>query len=445
MTVTYEVIQDTVLTGTSSIGIGASAAVTIRDAESGALVSLFEDRLGASGESNPFNADSSGQFRVYALPGRLQITVVFNAVTRIWEDYRLGDPAIVKQNAIINGAMRVDQRDSEGTPVDATGGTNQYGSDRWYGSEGVTSGAFTIGKVATGGPPGFPAYLRATNTDDQSSVGAGEHAWIGQNIEGLNLPHYELGTSDAKDFAVGIWVRSTLTGTYCISFVNSANNRSYVAEIVISLANTWEFKTVALTGDLTGTWLITNGIGLRVRIDLGSGTDFNATADAWGAGQKSRTTNQAAWIGSAAATFDFTGVQLILGSVVDEKDFEHVDYATELEQCKRYYESLGDLVVTNESFASGYVRSTTLAQFVLRYSRKRALPSSVTLAAFGLFAVAHQATASSVDSAIASSILGRNSCVIVTTFSGSTLTAGDGVELRRDTSDAAFITIDAEL
>ncbi len=102
MTTVYQVIQDTVLSGTSSIGVGASAAVTIRDAETAALVTLFQDRLGAGGETNPFNADANGQFRVYTAPGRLQITVVHNAVTRIWEDYQLENPEEQNKGAIGN-------------------------------------------------------------------------------------------------------------------------------------------------------------------------------------------------------------------------------------------------------------------------------------------------------------------------------------------------------
>ncbi len=90
MAKTYEVIQDTVLSGTTSIGIGASAEVTIRDAVTAGLVTLFQDRLGAVGETNPFNADANGQFRVYTLPKRLQISITFESVTRIWEDFRLG-------------------------------------------------------------------------------------------------------------------------------------------------------------------------------------------------------------------------------------------------------------------------------------------------------------------------------------------------------------------
>ncbi len=90
MAVTYEVIQDTVLSGTASIGIGANAEITIRDADTAALVTLFQDRLGAGGETNPFNADANGQFRVYTLPKRLQISIEFELVTRVWEDFRLG-------------------------------------------------------------------------------------------------------------------------------------------------------------------------------------------------------------------------------------------------------------------------------------------------------------------------------------------------------------------
>ncbi len=439
MTTEYEVIQDTVLAGTSSIGIGASAQVAIRDADSAALVTLFQDRLGASGETNPFNADASGQFRVYTLPGRLQITVVHNSVTRIWENYRLGNPLKRQENVIINGSMVFDQRDTDTTPVTAN---NAYGPDRWKLVNSTATGVFDFERDSATPADGFPYYLACAVTTNDTAA-AGEVAFFQQMIEGYNIARFGFGQSWAKVLTLSFWVRSSLTGIYCVAFQNSASNRSYVVEYTINDADTWEYKTITLTANTSGTWLTVNGIGLRVNFDLGSGSNLNTTANIWTGANKVNTANQVDWIGTAAATFWLTGVQLELGPVAN--GFDHVDYAKELAQCKRYYEILGDLVVSNEMFASGFAQSTTVGEFILRYSQKRALPNSVTLAAFGTFSVAYRATATAVDSAIASSILGRDSCRIDATFNGATLTLGDGVELRRDTSDLAFIKIDAEL
>jgi hypothetical protein len=52
------------------------------------------------------------------------------------------------------------------------------------------------------------------------------------------------------------WVRSSLTGTFAgVLFMNSAANRSYPFTYTINAANTWEFETITIAGDTTGTWV----------------------------------------------------------------------------------------------------------------------------------------------------------------------------------------------
>ena len=98
------VIQDTVFQNSGGLRIGPNAAIEIRDADSDVLVTLWEDREAASGESNPFSADANGQFTVYADPGRVKITVTISGDTRDWVDVWLLD-------VTADGILNIDQID----------------------------------------------------------------------------------------------------------------------------------------------------------------------------------------------------------------------------------------------------------------------------------------------------------------------------------------------
>ncbi len=98
------VIQDTVFQNSGGLRIGPNAAIEIRDADSDVLVTLWEDREAASGESNPFSADANGQFTVYADPGRVKITVTISGDTRDWVDVWLLDIEA-------DGTLNIDQID----------------------------------------------------------------------------------------------------------------------------------------------------------------------------------------------------------------------------------------------------------------------------------------------------------------------------------------------
>jgi hypothetical protein len=117
---------------------------------------------------------------------------------------------------------------------------------------------------------------------------------------------------------------------------NSAANRSYPFSYTISVANTWEQKTITIAGDQSGTWLTTNGTGISLCISLGSGSTVSSTAGAWAAGNYFSATGAVSVVGTSGATFYITGVQLEKGSVATS--FDYRPYGTELSLCQRYYQ-----------------------------------------------------------------------------------------------------------
>jgi hypothetical protein len=240
----------------------------------------------------------------------------------------------VLKNRIINGDMRIDQRNAGASTTPTTTATNVYNVDRWFVNISQAS-KFSIqqnaGSVTP--PAGFTNYLGATSLSAYTA-GASDYFTISQNIEGYNISDLAWGTVNAKTVTFSFWVRSSLTGTFGGSFLNSASNRSYPFTYTISSANTWEQKTITVAGDTTGTWLTTNGIGINVNFSLGMGSTYSGTSGAWASAAYFSATGATSVVGTNGATFYITGVQLEQNT--SATPFERRLYNQELANCQRY-------------------------------------------------------------------------------------------------------------
>ena len=265
--------------------------------------------------------------------------------------------ATVFKNRFINGDMRIDQRNAGASVTPAN--TN-YSLDRWVSSQTV-AGKYTIQQSSTA-PTGFINSLLCTSTSAYT-LATSEFVSFRQFIEGLNVADLGWGTADAKTVTLSFWVRSSLTGTFGGSIANSAGNRIYVYSYTINSANTWEQKTITIAGDITGTWLTTNGIGVAVRFCIGAASDYQGTSGSWGTTVYAGPTGQTSVVGTSGATFYVTGVQLEVGS--SATGFEYVDYGTQLAMCQRYYYKLGPATATDQPFCNAACYNTTLAFGVL--------------------------------------------------------------------------------
>ena len=233
------------------------------------------------------------------------------------------------RNRIINGDMRIDQRNA-GASVTPT--QDAFMTDRWKWGQSQAS-KFTA-QQSTTAPSSFVNSLSMTVTASVS-ISSSDYFTVYQPIEGFNVADLGWGTANAQAVTLSFLVRSSLTGTFGGSIKNSASNRSYPFTYTISAANTWELKSVTIAGDTSGTWLTTNGVGLALGFGLGVGSTFSGTAGSWSGSNLLSATGATSVVGTSGATWQITGVQLEAGSVATP--FEHRQYGQELALCQRYY------------------------------------------------------------------------------------------------------------
>jgi len=270
-----------------------------------------------------------------------------------------GGPLAGFRNRIINGNFDIAQRGTSFAAIASAA----YSLDRWTWGQ---AGAMVCTVTQSTDVPNntFQSSYKVDVTTVDSSIAAGDYAFIAQKIEGYNVRDL-IGTT----FTVSFWVKSSKTGVHCVSFSNSGQNRSYIKEYTVAAVNTWEYKTVTVTGGLitAGTWTWTNGEGLEVGFALATGSTFQTTSDAWQTGDFLGTANQVNVMDNTANDFFLTGVQLEPGPVATP--FEQRPIGTELALCQRYFQQLGGGM-------TGFEESTTTHSYGLRFSQPmRATPT----------------------------------------------------------------------
>jgi hypothetical protein len=293
------------------------------------------------------------------------------------------------RNRIINGDMRISQAAAGASITPASSGANasNFAVDRFriaYSQNSKLTAQQNAGSVTP--PTGFKNYL-GVSVSTTATVGASDYFLVGQAIEGFNLADLEWGTANAKSITISFWAYSNTTGTFGGAINNSAYDRAYPFTYAISSANTWEYKTVSLSGDTTGTWLTTNGVGAYVWFSLGTGSSRSTTASSWASGEYYSATGATSLMGSTSNYLYITGVQLEVGSVATE--FERRPYGTELALCQRYFQTWGG---TNNYelmpfFGIGFSTNTVEGPFTF-IQPMRAAPTLSTAGTLGFLDVA---------------------------------------------------------
>jgi len=326
------------------------------------------------------------------------------------------------RNRIINGDMRIDQR-NDGAAATA----NTYCPDRWK-VENSSDATFSAQQVSDA-PTGFVKSLKWTTTLADASLSATQYALVRQGIEGHNTADFMWGTVSPATITISFWVKSTLTGTFGGTATNNAFNRSYPFTYTISVASTWEQKTVTIIGDTTGTWETTNSAGIQLYFGLGVGSTYSGTAGAWAASGLISATSAVSVIGTLNATWQITGVQLEAGSTAT--DFERRPIGTELALCQRYYWRIDGYNAISAIGSGSVYSSTTTCRIYSKYPVS--MRSYPTLSMAGSL-VSSGGNADNSVSAISASNAGLESTLIDFTTAAGTLGHGKVIYVSSSTS-----------
>jgi hypothetical protein len=280
------------------------------------------------------------------------------------------------KNIIINGDMSLAQRS---TSVASITGSGYNTVDRFRTNMG-TAGTWTQSQstdVPTG--QGFATSFKMDCTTANGSLSAGSFLIIDQRVEGQNLQYLKKGTANALSTTLSFWVKSAKTGTYIVALEDTDNTRYIANSYTISLADTWEKKTITYAGDTTGAFENDNGGSLKVQFWLVAGSTYTSgtLATSW-----ETTTNANLAVGQVnladdtANDFYITGVQLEAGTTAS--DFEFLPVDVNLERCLRYFWQIQGVSGANITLGMGFSNSSTNNITYLKFPTTMRTSPSVT-------------------------------------------------------------------
>ena len=256
--------------------------------------------------------------------------------------------ALSNRNLVINGAMQVAQR---GTSFDQAGGAVTYSHplDRFRYEEGIEQWAGTMSQstdVPSSLDASFKYSLKIETTTVETTIDADDFAQIVYYFEGYDGDKLAYGTSNARVSTLSFYVRSSVTGTYCLGLSNQDGTRTLPLEYTVDAANTWQRIELTVPAATDGTWGTGSSKHLGIRWLFGKpGTNFDGgtngvwASDSGYAKLYTDQSNTVDWLRTAGSTLFITGVQLEVGE--QATPFEHRSFGDELARCQRYYQHLG--------------------------------------------------------------------------------------------------------
>jgi len=275
----------------------------------------------------------------------------------------------------INGGMEASQEN--GTSSVTLTGTGALQTK--YLVDGVMAayrGTFVAaGQQVTDAPAGFRNSLKFSVSTAQASLGSNDELSILLPLEGVRAARLALGTASAASISFAFWVKAHRTGSYSGSLRNSAKNRSCPFTFTVSSADTWEFKTVTVAGDTSGSWLTDTNVGLYLDLCIAGGSSRIGTASAWAASDLSGVTGTTNGVAATSDTFQLTGLIVLPGIELPPQDrsaFVMRPFDQELPHCQRYLELGGTGIF-------GTWESASKVQLGWQYKIQKRVTGTITL------------------------------------------------------------------
>jgi hypothetical protein len=281
------------------------------------------------------------------------------------------------RNLVINGDMQIAQRATSAT----TAVSNTYNTvDRWKpvfsmdGAFTMAQSALSAADVATTGHQ-YALDIQCSTAD--TSIAAGQYAWVAHLVEANNCRESLYGSDNAKSLTISFWVKSNLTGTTCGMVAKEDTTYTQAPfEFTINSANTWEHKTVTIPANAAikssaGAIAYDTGVGLYLAFHLAIGGNYdNGTNVTWETGGASyATTNQLNFLSSTDNDLFITGVQMEFGDA--KTPFEYIPHDVQEQRCQRYCMVYGN----GQNFTGGYYNASAYVCEVYFPTKMRAAPS----------------------------------------------------------------------
>ena len=357
-----------------------------------------------------------------------------------------------RRNLIINGAMQVAQRGTSATGVTTPA---YYSVDRMKFDIG-SCGTHTVSQAADA-PDGFATSYKIEVTTAEATPTTTDKLAMQYLFEGQDLQQLKYGTTSAQDIALSFWVKTNKTGTYSNEVIQTDNsNRHYSFSYTVNSADTWEYKTLVISGDSIG--LIDNdtGLGLVLKFWLDGGDSWTSgtyTANQWQARTNANVISSSSphLADTIGNYWQITGVQLEVGTVATP--FEHRSYGEELALCQRYYQIIqegagsrdnsGSITVPGEYLIGvGFAYQSTRVMGHYRYIvPMRAIPTGAVSASSDIYCLA-TGGAWSAASAVNLRLNDRSARLDI---NGVSLTAGHATEIQINANTDGYLEFDAEL
>ena len=258
----------------------------------------------------------------------------------------------------INGGLQVSQEVGAAAVTTITG---NHIADGWRAYKSGTMVTNTT--IVTDAPPGHTNSIKLNVTTAKASLVAGEELELYCNVEGYRTVPLAFGTASAQSMTMAFWTKIHRPGTYTGLVVNEAYNRGYPFTYTHSVADTWEYKTITIPGDVTGTWRKDNGAGMAVYFTVAAHSSLLNTPGSWTGTPGSGATGQINGVAATSDTFQLTGVVLLPGTEAPSAARSALimrPYDQELVTCQRYWQKLENIIVDTPSASQSTIFLCTM-------------------------------------------------------------------------------------
>ena len=256
-------------------------------------------------------------------------------------------------NLVINGSFEVSQEFGT-TATLMPNNSFKYSLDQWNALAGG-NGTFAFQQHYGPGPfSSICARLRLYCGTPFNMSGANDLLTVCQPVEGLRWSKLGWGFSGAQPVTIGFWVYATVAGAMSVLVRNgAANNRNYTTPVIINAAAAWEYKTVTIPADVTGTWTTDATFSSNVYFVFGAGSGYQGPPNVWSTSPHLGHTGVTNFFATSNNEIYIAAVSIVPGNIGPSAAQSRLmlrTYDQDLALCMRYYVRLDNYVIDTGTY-----------------------------------------------------------------------------------------------